>query len=131
MCIYSPMPHTLSYCALIGKCALIRSNTVHLVLLCQASLWAVYMRSISGIFQGNKYLCRGSNSSIFIFASLVYGESTLIGKNLLIRSKFFPLRVDPHHERFLTSRETNRQVIKLLSLGMVKNHSASLQDGYL
>ena len=28
MCIYSPMPHTLSYCALIGKCALIRSNTV-------------------------------------------------------------------------------------------------------
>ena len=22
------MPHTLSYCALIGKCALIRSNTV-------------------------------------------------------------------------------------------------------
>ena len=30
MCIYSPMPHTLSYCALIGKCALIRSNTVTL-----------------------------------------------------------------------------------------------------
>ena len=28
MCIYSPMPHTLSYCALIGKCALIMSNTV-------------------------------------------------------------------------------------------------------
>ena len=28
MCIYSPMPHILSYCALIGKCALIRSNTV-------------------------------------------------------------------------------------------------------
>ena len=28
MCIYSPMPHTLSYCALIGKCVLIRSNTV-------------------------------------------------------------------------------------------------------
>ena len=28
MCIYSPMPHTLSYCALIGKCALIRLNTV-------------------------------------------------------------------------------------------------------
>ena len=28
MCIYSPMPHTLSYCALIGRCALIRSNTV-------------------------------------------------------------------------------------------------------
>ena len=28
MCIYSPMPHTLSYSALIGKCALIRSNTV-------------------------------------------------------------------------------------------------------
>ena len=28
MCIYSPMPHTLSYCVLIGKCALIRSNTV-------------------------------------------------------------------------------------------------------
>ena len=28
MCIYSPMPLTLSYCALIGKCALIRSNTV-------------------------------------------------------------------------------------------------------
>ena len=28
MCIYSPMPHTLSYCALIGKGALIRSNTV-------------------------------------------------------------------------------------------------------
>ena len=28
MCIYSPMPHTLSYCALIGKCGLIRSNTV-------------------------------------------------------------------------------------------------------
>ena len=32
MCIYSPMPHTLSYCALIGKCALIRSNTVNLKL---------------------------------------------------------------------------------------------------
>ena len=29
MCIYSPMPHTLSYCALIGKFALIRSNTVY------------------------------------------------------------------------------------------------------
>ena len=29
MCIYSPLPHTLSYCALIGKCALIRSNTVN------------------------------------------------------------------------------------------------------
>ena len=28
MWIYSPMPHTLSYCALIGECALIRSNTV-------------------------------------------------------------------------------------------------------
>ena len=28
MCIYSPIPHTLSYCALIGKCALIRSNAV-------------------------------------------------------------------------------------------------------
>ena len=28
MCIYSPMPHTLSYCGLIGKCALIRSNMV-------------------------------------------------------------------------------------------------------
>ena len=28
MCIYSPMPHTLPYGALIGKCALIRSNTV-------------------------------------------------------------------------------------------------------
>ena len=28
MCIYSPMPHTLSYYALIGKCALIRLNTV-------------------------------------------------------------------------------------------------------
>ena len=28
MCIYGPMPHTLSYCSLIGKCALIRSNTV-------------------------------------------------------------------------------------------------------
>ena len=28
MCIYSPMPHTLSYCALLGKCALTRSNTV-------------------------------------------------------------------------------------------------------
>ena len=32
MCIYSPMPHTLSYCALIGKCALIRSNTVYCLL---------------------------------------------------------------------------------------------------
>ena len=32
MCIYSPMPHTLSYCALIGKCALIRSNTVFILL---------------------------------------------------------------------------------------------------
>ena len=31
MCIYSPMPHTLSYCALIGKCALIRSNTVNVL----------------------------------------------------------------------------------------------------
>ena len=30
MCIYSPMPNALSYCALIGKCALIRSNTVKL-----------------------------------------------------------------------------------------------------
>ena len=29
MCIYSPMPHTLSYCAVIGKCAIIRSNTVN------------------------------------------------------------------------------------------------------
>ena len=28
MGIYSPMPHTLSYCALMGKCALIRLNTV-------------------------------------------------------------------------------------------------------
>ena len=26
------MPHTLSYCALIGKCALIRSNTVYALL---------------------------------------------------------------------------------------------------
>ena len=32
MCIYSPMPHTLSYCALIGKCALIMSNTVLILL---------------------------------------------------------------------------------------------------
>ena len=32
MCNYSPMPHTLSYCALIGKCALIRLNTVMIVL---------------------------------------------------------------------------------------------------
>ena len=34
MCIYSPVPHTLSYCALIGKCALIRSNTVFSLHLC-------------------------------------------------------------------------------------------------
>ena len=27
------MPHTLSYCALIGKCALIRSNTVRKIIL--------------------------------------------------------------------------------------------------
>ena len=32
MCIYRPMPHTLSYCALIGKCALIRSNSVDIFL---------------------------------------------------------------------------------------------------
>ena len=37
MCIYSPMPHTLSYCALIGKCALIRSNTVVIVCLPELS----------------------------------------------------------------------------------------------
>ena len=54
MCIYSPMPHTLSYCALIGKCALIRSNTVfkktncfiyfsggELAGLCRAGYWCV------------------------------------------------------------------------------------------
>ena len=40
MCIYSPMPHTLSYCALIGKCALIRSNTVYLSTVIQACLHA-------------------------------------------------------------------------------------------
>ena len=28
MCTYSPKPHTLPCCALIGECALIRSNTV-------------------------------------------------------------------------------------------------------
>ena len=38
MCIYSPMPNTLSYCALIGKCALIRSNTVIEYLLEQSEL---------------------------------------------------------------------------------------------
>ena len=32
------MPHTLSYCALIGKCALIRSNTVYRNLSCISDL---------------------------------------------------------------------------------------------
>ena len=44
MCIYSPMPHTLSYCALIGKCALIRSNTV------DKALYTLYMKYQTALF---------------------------------------------------------------------------------
>ena len=41
-----------------------------------------------------------SNSVSFIFASVLLG-STLKGKNLLPRSKFFPVRLDPFSEGFI------------------------------
>ena len=57
MCIYSPMPHTLSYCALIGKCALIRSNTVSVCLNQVAfNTDCLYLHSffvIAGVFKLN------------------------------------------------------------------------------
>ena len=45
MCIYSPVPHTLSCCVLIGKCALIRSNTVNAMKRHTAAnfIWQIYV----------------------------------------------------------------------------------------
>ena len=51
----------------------------------------------------NGYISRGSNSVILIFASLLNGSLLLKGKNLLLRSKFFPLRVDFILEGFYPS----------------------------
>ena len=69
MCIYSPMPHTLSYCALIGKCALIRSNTV--------------FSNIQN-YPCNPFLPDIGTASLFLPART---------------SKFFPLRVTPKFEK--------------------------------
>ena len=48
------MPHTLSYCALIGKCALIRSNTV-------IRFWEIFSRA-----SGKGDLVRHSSSAPYI-----------------------------------------------------------------
>ena len=49
MCIYSPMLHTLSYCVLIGKCALIRSNMVCLL---SEYLYRIYVCSVDVLYFG-------------------------------------------------------------------------------
>ena len=49
---------------------------------------------ISGICCGIRYTSRESNSALFIFISILCW-STLKRENLLLRSKFSPLRVNP------------------------------------
>ena len=81
MCIYSPMPHTLSYCALIGKCALIRSNTV---ITDGEKITLLYTTFTYISLQCQNYLqilvlCAETNSFIILFTSamhkIVYSHS--------------------------------------------------------
>ena len=61
MCIYSPTPHKLSYCALIGKCALIRSNTVYFFLInrlvtsCHCPVVSIYFKMCEMAFSSPKH----------------------------------------------------------------------------
>ena len=42
--------------------------------------------------------------------------SALEGKNLLLRSKFFPLRADPIFMRVFVAKESNQEVKKVIPL---------------
>ena len=79
MCIYSPMPHTLSYCALIGKCALIRSNTV---------IGYLSILKLMGTFSGEATL------PFSFFASLFSGRQLLEERICSHRSTFFHVIVE-------------------------------------
>ena len=61
------------------------------------------------------YTIRGSNSAIFIFASLLNGGQLIKERICSNRSKFFPLRVDPLLDRFILSGR-KQEVIKVVPL---------------
>ena len=75
MCIYSPMPHTLSYCALIGKCALIRSNTVFLFF---GTVWVNFRRRVSAVNWSNRYFYGQVDTSIMAFNSMLISRILLL-----------------------------------------------------
>ena len=84
MCIYSPMPHTLSYCALIGKCALIRSNMVHTLTHIMPILgllhWLVGVQVGRGggwVAGGRHYFLRTGAGGGFIRISVVSAQAPL------------------------------------------------------
>ena len=70
MCISSPMPHTLSYCALIGKCAQIRSHTVNFMVPSQ--------------FAPLKYYCT-------VFSFMAKGEVVKTGYNYIVYNVQLPI----------------------------------------
>ena len=60
---------------------------------------------IENSVKGNGFTFKGSKSSIFSLASLLSRGSTFKDKNLLLRSKFFPLKVDPILEELCSSHK--------------------------
>ena len=66
MCIYSPMPHTLSYCALIGKCTLIRSNTVGLKLVCESMNFSLSFHLVPADYSGSIYCVKSRKSGLTV-----------------------------------------------------------------
>ena len=67
-------------------------------------------------FKKNEYTFRESNSAILISASILKGP-TLEEKNLLLRSKFFPLRIDLvlqelHSQQKQTGSQENCSICK-------------------
>ena len=86
MCIYSPMPHTLSYCALIGKRALIRSNTVKLF---THDFTSEYIELIiSNNFPSSPFLI------ILYQRPFLYTESNVLFRSMNAQYNLFFFRID-------------------------------------
>ena len=58
----------------------------------------------------NWYTYRGSNSSVFNFASLVIRGQLLKARICSFQSRFFPFRDDPHFVKVSSLREANRKL---------------------
>ena len=111
MCIYSPMPHTLSYCALIGKCALIRSNTVSP---CQNSSDKTVLRGI----------CILSEEQLFLASFLSRGQLSKKKKTAHLGANSF--REDPISKKWHLLGQEHLLGLKYHIVVLVSKNSASL-----